>query len=108
MSAAKTRTNPTLGIIACQQPRSYSVEAGTPTTTESPLRCCKTTGATSSPAASAVGQKKHLAGLPTTLDDYNTYDNEDYQAIADAIREAEDLEAASVPGKKTRLVAGEA
>ena len=41
----------------------------------------------------SVGQKKHLAGLPTTLDDYNTYDQEDYQAIADAIREQEDLEA---------------
>ncbi len=47
----------------------------------------------------SVGQKKHLAGLPTTLDDYNTYDNKDYQAIADAIREAEDREAASVPDK---------
>ena len=43
----------------------------------------------------SVGQKKHLAGLPTTLDDYNTYDNTDYQAIADAIREQEDLEAIS-------------
>ena len=41
----------------------------------------------------SVGQKKHLANLPTTLDDYNTYDQEDYQAIADALREAEDLEA---------------
>ena len=43
----------------------------------------------------SVGQKKHLAGLPTTLDDYNTYDQEDYQAIADAIREQEDLETIS-------------
>ncbi len=43
----------------------------------------------------SVGQKKHLAGLPTTLDDYNQYDQEDYQAIADAIREAEDREATS-------------
>ena len=46
----------------------------------------------------SVGQKKHLAGLPTTLDDYDQYDNEDYQSIADAIRESEGLEAASVPG----------
>ena len=46
----------------------------------------------------SVGQKKHLANLPTTLDDYNTYDNKDYQAIADAIREQEDREAASAPG----------
>ena len=43
----------------------------------------------------SVGQKKHLANLPTTLDDYNTYDNKDYQAIADALREAEDLETIS-------------
>ena len=43
----------------------------------------------------SVGQKKHLAGLPTTLDDYNTYDSTDYQALADAIRQQEDLEATS-------------
>ena len=42
----------------------------------------------------SVGQKKHLASLPTTLGDYNQYDNKDYQAIADAIREQEDREAA--------------
>ncbi len=41
----------------------------------------------------SVGQKKHLAGLPTTLDDYDQYDNEDYQAIAQELREQEDLEA---------------
>ena len=45
----------------------------------------------------SVGQKKHLAGLPTTLDDYSTHDQEDYQAIADAIRESEGLEAAEGP-----------
>ena len=28
----------------------------------------------------SVAQKKHLAGLPVAVDDYNTYDNEDYQA----------------------------
>ena len=27
----------------------------------------------------SVAQKKHLAGLPVSPDDYNTYDNEDYQ-----------------------------
>ena len=43
----------------------------------------------------SIGQKKHLAGLPTTLDDHNTYDNEDYQALADAIRQQEDREAIS-------------
>ncbi len=50
----------------------------------------------------SVGQKKHLAGLPTTLDDYNTYDNEDYQAIAAAIREAEDRESIS-PAEESPL-----
>ena len=43
----------------------------------------------------SIGQKKHLAGLPTTLDDYNIYDSEDYAAIADAIRERQDREAVS-------------
>ncbi len=43
----------------------------------------------------SVAQKKHLAGLPVSLDDYNTYDNTDYQAIAQSIREQEELEAVS-------------
>ena len=43
----------------------------------------------------SVAQKKHLAGLPVFVDDYNTYDNTDYQAIAQSIREQEDLEAIS-------------
>ena len=53
----------------------------------------------------SVGQKKQLAGLPAFLDEYDHYDNEDYQAIADAIRDQEDREiaadfkAASAPGK---------
>ena len=34
----------------------------------------------------SVGQKKHLAGLPTTPDDYNTYDNTDYQALAEELQ----------------------
>ena len=42
-----------------------------------------------------IAQKKRLAGLPTTLDDYNTYDNTDYQAQAQEIREAQDHEAIS-------------
>ncbi len=43
----------------------------------------------------SIGQKKQLAGLPTFLDEYDHYDNEDYQAIADAIRDQEDLEDAA-------------
>ena len=53
----------------------------------------------------SVGQKKQLAGLPTFLDDYDHYDNEDYEAIAQSIRDQEDREEAaafktpSAPGK---------
>ena len=53
----------------------------------------------------SIGQKKQLAGLPTFLDEYDHYDNEDYQAIAEAIRDQEDREeaadykAASAPGR---------
>ena len=47
----------------------------------------------------SIGQKKHLAGLPAFLEDYDHYDNEDYQAIADAIRDQEDREEASAPGR---------
>ena len=47
----------------------------------------------------SIGQKKQLAGLPTFLDEYDHYDNEDYQAIADAIRDQEEHEAASAPGR---------
>ena len=41
----------------------------------------------------SIGQKKQLAGLPTFLDEYDHYDDQDYQAIADEIRQAEDHEA---------------
>ena len=47
----------------------------------------------------SIGQKKQLAGLPTFLDEYDHYDTEDYEAIAQSIREQEDLEVASAPGK---------
>ena len=53
----------------------------------------------------SIGQKKQLAGLPTFLDEYDHYDNEDYEAIAQEFRdqedreEAADLEVASAPGK---------
>ncbi len=53
----------------------------------------------------SIGQKKQLAGLPTFLDEYAHYDNEDYEAIAQELRdqedraEAADLEVASAPGK---------
>ena len=53
----------------------------------------------------SIGQKKQLAGLPTFLDDYDHYDNEDYEAIARELCDQEDMEQAaafktpSAPGK---------
>ena len=52
----------------------------------------------------SIGQKKQLAGLPTFLDDYDHFDNTDYQAIAQELRDQEDREAAddkaaSAPGR---------
>ena len=49
----------------------------------------------------SVGQKKRLAGLPVEVNDYDQYDNTDYQALAQELREQEDLEAISpVAGSK--------
>ena len=49
----------------------------------------------------SIGQKKTQAGLSTTIDDYETYDDADYEAIAKEIREEEDrrrqLKASSFP-----------
>ena len=41
----------------------------------------------------SVGQKKHLAGLSVSQEDHNTYDSADYQAMADALHEQQDLKA---------------
>ena len=45
----------------------------------------------------SVGQKKTQAGLPTSIDDYDNYDNTDYEAIAKEIREEEDRDVNSKP-----------
>ena len=45
----------------------------------------------------SVGQKKTQAGLPTSIDDYDNYDNTDYEAIAKEIREEEDRDDNSKP-----------
>ena len=45
----------------------------------------------------SVGQKKTLAGLPTSIDDYDQYDDTDYEAISKEMREEEDHEAAAAP-----------
>ena len=43
----------------------------------------------------SIGQKKIQAGLSTTIDDYDNYDDTDYEAIAKEMREEEDREAAA-------------
>ena len=43
----------------------------------------------------SIGQKKTQAGLSTSIDDYDHYDDTDYEAIAQEMREEEDREAAA-------------
>ena len=45
----------------------------------------------------SIGQKKTQAGLSTTIDDYDKYDDTDYEAIALQLRDDEDREANSKP-----------
>ena len=45
----------------------------------------------------SVGQKKTQAGISTTIDDYDNYDDTDYEAIAKEIREEEDRDDNSKP-----------
>ena len=45
----------------------------------------------------SIGQKKTQAGLSTSIDDYDTYDEVDYEAIAKEIREQEDRDDNSKP-----------
>ena len=71
--------------------------AGTPTTTTSSLSTFKPIGRTRHPRVSPVGQKKTQAGLSTSIDDYDNYDDTDYEAIAKEIREEEDRDVNSEP-----------
>ena len=43
----------------------------------------------------SIGQKKTQAGLSTSIDDYDNYDDTDYKAIAQEMREEEDRQAAA-------------
>ena len=43
----------------------------------------------------SIGQKKTQAGLSTSIDDYDHYDDTDYEAIAKEMKEEEDREAAA-------------
>ena len=45
----------------------------------------------------SVGQKKTQAGLSTSIDDYDNYDDTDYEAIAQDMREEEDRDDNSKP-----------
>ena len=45
----------------------------------------------------SIGQKKTLAGLSTSIDDYDQYDDTDYEAIAQEMREEEDRDDNSKP-----------
>ena len=45
----------------------------------------------------SIGQKKTQAGLSTSVDDYDQYDDTDYEAIAKEIREEEDRDDNSKP-----------
>ena len=45
----------------------------------------------------SIGQKKTLAGLSTSIDDTDNYDDTDYEAIAKEIREEEDRDVNSKP-----------
>ena len=45
----------------------------------------------------SIGQKKTQAGLSTSIDDYDQYDDTDYEAIAQEIREEEDRDVNSKP-----------
>ena len=45
----------------------------------------------------SIGQKKTQAGLSTSIDDYDQYDDTDYEAIAKEIREEEDRDDNSKP-----------
>ena len=45
----------------------------------------------------SIGQKKTQAGLSTSIDDYDNYDDTDYEAIAKEMREEENRDANSKP-----------
>ena len=45
----------------------------------------------------SIGQKKTQAGLSTSIDDYDNYDDTDYEAIAKEMREEEDRDLNSKP-----------
>ena len=51
----------------------------------------------------SIGQKKIQAGLSTSIDDYDIYDDTDYEAIARQLREDDDHEAAANEPKRRTI-----
>ena len=51
----------------------------------------------------SIGQKKIQAGLSTSIDDYDIYDDTDYEAIARQLREDDDREAAANEPKRRTI-----
>ena len=51
----------------------------------------------------SIGQKKTLTGLPTSIDDYDQYDDTDYEAIAKEMKEEEDRQAAANEPKRRTI-----
>ena len=58
----------------------------------------------------SIGQKKTLTGLPTSIDDYDNYDDTDYKAIARQLREDDDADSAaaqkSLPPRRGKVRMG--
>ena len=51
----------------------------------------------------SIGQKKTQAGLSTSVDDYDNFDDTDYEAIAKEMREEEDRQAAANEPKRRTI-----
>ena len=71
--------------------------AGTPTTTHIKPEHLQAYWQDKESPRLSIGQKKTQAGLSTSIDDYDNYDDTDYEAIAKEIREEEDRDDNSKP-----------
>ena len=79
------------------QRKSFCAVAGTPTTTTSSPSTSQAYWQDKESPRLSIGQKKTQAGLSTSIDDYDNYDDTDYEAIAKEIREEEDRDDNSKP-----------
>ena len=92
-----TLTKSSPSTTACPQRRSFCAVAGTPTTTTIKPKNLQDYWRDKESPRLSIGQKKTQAGLSTTIDDYDKYDDIDYAAIAKEIREEEDRDVNSKP-----------